>query len=54
MREISSNVPYDVELDQYNLKMMDEVWTLLKRKYGQVHELTNELVKELMQFTVSN
>ena len=41
-----------MELDLKNLKTMDEVWTLLEREYGQVHKLTNELVSQLMQFTV--
>ena len=42
-----------MEPDIKNQETMDEVWALLKREYGQVHELMSELVSELMQFVVS-
>ena len=54
MKEICNNVPNDRELDLKNFKTMDKFWTLLETKFGQVHELTNDIVNELMQFTISN
>ena len=53
LREICGSVLKVMEPDIKNQETMDEVWALLKREYGQVHELMSELVSELMQFVVS-
>ena len=53
LREIQSNVPKLVEPDLKNIKTREEVWALLDQEYGQVTELTKDLVSELMKFMVS-
>ena len=51
--EIRRNVPRTVEPDLKNLKSMQEVWAFLDQEYGQIMEVTSEMVDSLAAFTFS-
>ena len=43
-------MPDEVKPDIKNLRQMTEVWKVLDEEYGQVMELTAELIEDLMNF----
>ena len=51
---MKSAVPKYIEPDLKNLRTIDEVWMILEREYSDVSELTNELIRSLMNFQVSS
>ena len=50
LRLIRDNVPDEVKPDIKNLRQMTEVWMVLDEEYGQVMELTAELIEDLTDF----
>ena len=50
LRLIRENLPAEIRPDIKNLKLMMDVWKILDDKYGQVMELTSELIKDLISF----
>ena len=53
LRLIRDNVPAQIQPDIKNLRKITEVWMVLDDEYGQVMELTAELIKDLTSFQFS-
>ena len=46
-------MPAQIQPDIKNLRLITEVWEVLDEKYGQVMELTAELIEDLTSFQFS-
>ena len=53
LRLIRDNVPAQIQPDIKNLRKISEVWEVLDEEYGQVMELTAELIEDLTSFQFS-